>query len=126
MGLDTFGKSIKRSRWVLQELFSFLRKRRLIALSPTKPLSTKERLLRRYERFLDRVCGLADTTRRGYRQSAEQFLQASFKRRAVRPGQLRARHIMGYVDHQAKRLQGGSVRALATALRRSRLGLSTW
>ena len=111
-------KNITRSRWVLQEFFSFLRKRRLIALSPTRPLSAKERLLRHYDRFLDRVCGLAETTRRGYGQSAERFLQTSFRRRPVSPRKLRARHIAAYVDYQAKRLQGGSVRALATALRR--------
>ena len=109
--------SIRRSRYMLAALLSFLRQRQLAKRQRSQPLSAVERLIGRYDQYLQQVCGLAEQTRRERRHDVREFLKAAFGRGRVRPRKLGPQHIRRFMERRAGEVGSFRLRSVACTLR---------
>jgi site-specific recombinase XerD len=109
--------SVRRSRYILTALLSFLRQRELAKREGYQPLSAVERLIARYDRYLQQVCGLAEQTRRERRHDVREFLKPAFGHGRVRPRKLRPKHIRQFMARRTGEVGSSRLRSAACTLR---------
>jgi site-specific recombinase XerD len=81
------------------------------------PLSSKQRLINNYERYLLEERGLTRATIANNVSFIDQFLSARFREAPLNPSQLRAPDVIAFVRHHAHKLSPGRAQLLVTALR---------
>jgi integrase/recombinase XerD len=81
------------------------------------PLSHKQRLIRKYERYLLEERGLAKATVGNYVAVVDHFLSTRFHRRPLNFFRLRAPDITGFVQHRVHKLRPKRADLLLTGLR---------
>jgi hypothetical protein len=101
----------------LRLLFELLQKQGIIRQRTTKLGSLSEQLVRRFDRYLDEVCGLAESTRAARRRAALEFLVWRFGDQPMRLQKLAAKDLGKFVSLRAKALSPDSVRVLSDSLR---------
>jgi integrase/recombinase XerD len=80
-------------------------------------LTLADRLLEQFDHHLDRVCGLAASTRRARQRYARQFLSWRFKNKRLCLRVLKPRDLLEFVKHCACTLANGSIHELTIGLR---------
>ncbi len=110
-------ESLRRSRGALKELLAFLRRRRLVKPRSMESPSARERLICRYDQYLQQVCGLAEQTCRVRQHYAREFLELEFGRGPLDLGKVLPRDIARYVEQRSKQMQASTAGVLATTLR---------
>lgn len=107
----------KNNRAALGRLLVFLRQTNQIAGAAAEPVSNVERLVKDYDRHLEEVAGLSQTTRQYRRRYAREFLRTR-RMRGQRPfANLSPKVLRGYVERRAPSLKPASLRVLTTSLR---------
>jgi len=81
------------------------------------PPTEAEQWLRRYEQYLDQVCGHAVSTRHHYLLMARRFLAACFGIGHLAWSSLQARQITDFVQREATNKRGGGRKLPSTAVR---------
>jgi integrase/recombinase XerD len=112
-------KDLKRCRSALGRLLEFLRQQgRCPAAQPCIALSERDRLLQKYGRYLDEVCGIAPGTRRARQRHAREFLQSMFGNRSICLDALSPLDISGYVQERARKVAPSTSHDTAASLRK--------
>jgi site-specific recombinase XerD len=104
----------------LQHLLDFLRRERVIPTErkvSARPLTPAERCAHAYEQHLRDARGLARATIINYVPFIRSFLQDCFGGGPVTLSHLCARDVVGFVQHQARRLHPKRAKLLTSALR---------
>jgi site-specific recombinase XerD len=94
-----------------------LREQAIVPPQHKPPLSSKQRLISNYERYLLEERGLAPATVVNNAGFIDQFLSARFREAPLNPSQLRAPDVTDFVRHHAHKLSPGRAQLLVTALR---------
>lgn len=104
----------------LGRLVEFLRsQKRIREFKPKAPRPTPaDQLLAAYDRHLDGVCGLSETTRRRYQLLARDFLQWRFGSCRLQLRGLAAKDIRDFMLWRAGQLGSAGTRSVAACLRR--------
>jgi site-specific recombinase XerD len=98
-------------------LLAFLRKTKRIKPPGRTPDSAIDRLVRRYDAYLNDVAGLAFETRFYRRRYACEFLQSRLRRGRIQLTGLSPKFLRRYIQRRAPGLKPASLRVLATSLR---------
>jgi hypothetical protein len=91
--------------------------KRLSEANDETPRTEADQWLIRYEQYLDKVCGVAASTRRKYLRMARLFLTACFGTEPLTWSSLQARQISDFVQQEAANKRGGSRKLPSTAVR---------
>ena len=112
-------RALQVCRPAMGRLVDFMQRRKL--LSPPKRrsgrLATKDKLLAAFDCHLDRVCGLAASTRAARQRVARDFLKWWFGKGRSSFGTLRPRDLIRFVNHRARTLKTAGIRDVADGLR---------
>ena len=100
----------------LRQFLEVLRMQGVIAPASPQP-TAEDRWLNRFAEHLDRVMGVADSTRAVYLRYARAFLKSCFESGPPDPSKLTAEDISGFVCRQVSRLKPSSSRLPVTATR---------
>jgi hypothetical protein len=98
-------------------LLAFLRQTKRIKPAARTPDSVIDRLVRKYDAYLNDVAGLAFETRFYRRRYAREFLQSRLRRGRIQLTGLSPKILRRYIQRRAPGLKPASLRILATSLR---------
>jgi integrase/recombinase XerD len=101
----------------LHHLLAFLRHCQICSPPPEPRLSQADQQVIVYDRYLEKVCGLSEATRRYRRQYVREFLQRQFGHGSLKYGHLKAKGLVEYVHWRATPLRPSTARLLAGSLR---------
>jgi integrase len=94
-----------------------LREQAIVPPQHKPPLSSKQRLISNYERYLLEERGVAPAMVVNNVGFIHQFLSARFREDQLNPSQLRAPDVTDFVRHHAHKLSPGRAQLLVTSLR---------
>lgn len=107
----------RNCRSALGLLLAFLRLTKRIKAPARTPDSAIDRLVRKYDVYLNDVAGLAFETRFYRRRYAREFLQGHLRRGRIELTGLSPKILRRYIQRRAPGLKPASLRVLATSLR---------
>jgi integrase/recombinase XerD len=111
-------RPIKGDSGALSNFMEFLRREKVIPEGPVlAPRSPVDACMARYRRYLHDDRGLAEDTIVGYVRYSERFLRDVFGNGPVTFSKMEARHVVQFVQRQAKRMQRKGAKHMTTALR---------
>jgi len=80
------------------------------------PSPALQSVVQEFDEYMQKVAGLAESTRVGWRRYAFEFLEAAFRHGPVRWGKLRPAEIMEFVAHYARRCSPATGQVAGTAI----------
>jgi len=107
----------RNCRAALGLLLAFLRQTKRIKPAARTPDSVIDRLVRKYDAYLNDVAGLAFETRFYRRRYAREFLQSRLRRGRIQLTGLSPKILRRYIQRRAPGLKPASLRILAKSLR---------
>lgn len=113
---DCLAAPRRSESYAVRQLLGYLRGQGLCAAAPVVIVPADE-LATGFEQYLRRERGLATTTTGNYRTCARDFLVHRFGTERIDLGAMRACDIIGFVQHQARRLRPRALKQVVTALR---------